>query len=388
VIEAGQDVLDLARTDRRGLIELGRLSAAISGRGLDAVVASSSPNVTYTGGSFIDFPPLISFVVTTADGRQGIVMNEADSIYFREYSWIEDIRSYRYAASLVEANLEAVGVLAELLRELGASERVGVEDTHLPALYRDALGRELAGATLVDATDAFDEVRVIKTPGEVERMGYAARASDKAIHTGFALARPGDTEQQLAAAIQGAATRLGADALDHADVHAGAHATVVHAWPMGLRLEPGQVVHVDFGAVFGGYRTDIARNAVVGEPSTEQRRIYQPLADAKQAMLEAIRPGVTAGEVYDAGQRTIEAGGLVYPWGTLGHSIGLSIHEGFEITRGSERVLEENMVLNIEPSHIEAGSARYHVEDNLVVTAGGARLLSDFSPTGRMAEIV
>ncbi len=381
------DILELARTDRRGFIDLARLRAAIEASDLSAVVASSSPNVSYSGGSYIDFPPLISFVVSTADGRQGIVMNEADSIYFREYSWIGDIRSYRYAASTVEANLEAVRLLAELLREYGVSNVVGVEETHLPALYRDALTKEMPDARLVDATDVFDDVRVIKTPAEVELMSYAALATDKAIQTGFALARPGDTEQQLAASIQGAAMRLGADALDHADVHAGPHATIVHAWPMALTLDPGQVIHVDFGAVFGGYHTDIARNATVGAPDAEQEKFYRPLSEASQAMLEAIRPGVTAGEVYDVGQRTIESGGLVYPWGTLGHSIGLSIHEGFEIVRGSERILEENMVLNIEPSHIERGSARYHVEDNVVVTTDGARLLSCFSVTGRMAEI-
>ncbi|HMJ97584.1 MAG TPA: Xaa-Pro peptidase family protein [Thermoleophilaceae bacterium] len=387
MIEATPDILELARTDRRGFIDLARLQAAIADRGLGAVVASSSANVTYTGGSYIDFPPLISFVVTTADGRQGIVMNEADSIYFREYSWIEDIRSYRYAASTVEANRDAVRLLAEMLREFGASELVGVEETHLPALYRDALADEMSNTKLVDATDVFDDVRVIKTPAEVELMSYAALATDKAIHTGFALARPADTEQQLAAAIQGAAMRLGADALDHADVHVGPHATIVHAWPMALRLDPGEVIHVDFGAVFGGYHTDIARNATVGEPSADQERFYRPLFEARDAMLEAIRPGATAGEVYDVGQRTIERGGLVYPWGTLGHSIGLSIHEGFEIVRGSDRVLEENMVLNIEPSHVERGSARYHVEDNVLVTGDGARLLSRFSATERMAEI-
>ena len=122
-------ILELARTDRRGFIDHARLQAAIEARGLDAVVASSSANVTYTGGSYIDFPPLISVVVTKADGRQGIVMNEADSIYFREYSWIDDIRSYRYAASTVEANLEAVRLLAEMLREYGVSDFVGVEET-------------------------------------------------------------------------------------------------------------------------------------------------------------------------------------------------------------------------------------------------------------------
>ena len=230
-------------------------------------------------------------------------------------------------------------------------------------------------------------VRVIKTPAEVELMSYSALATDKAIHSGLRARPAGGHGAAAGGEHPGCRDEAGADALDHADVHVGAHATVVHAWPMALALNPGEVIHVDFGAVFGGYHTDIARNATVGVPSGEQEKFYRPLSEASQAMLEAIRPGVTAGEVYNVGQRTIEAGGLVYPWGTLGHSIGLSIHEGFEIVRGSDRVLEENMVLNIEPSHIERGAARYHVEDNVLVTTDGARLLSCFSGTERMAEI-
>jgi len=376
---ADGDVLELARTDRRSLIDLPRLQETIRAAGLDAVVASSSPNVTYTGGSFIDFPPLLTFVVTTADGRQGIVINEGDAAYFREYSWVEDIRAFRYATSTVASNLEAVRMTAEVLRELGATEVVGVERSHLPALYLETLQGELPGSGLLDAGDVFESVRVIKTQGEIDLLAYAARATDKAISTGFALARPGDTEQQLAALIQGAVVRLGADGLDHADVHAGAHATVVHAWPMGIDLLAGDVIHVDFGAVFGGYRTDIARNATVHAPTSKQLEFYKPLWVARERMLETIKPGLTAGELFSIGQTAIESEGLEYPWGTLGHSIGLSIHEGFEIVRGSERVLEENMVLNIEPSHIEPDHARYHLEDALRVTADGARLLSDFS---------
>lgn len=381
------DILELARTDRRSLIDFPRLQAGVQAGGFDAVVASSSPNVTYTGGSFIDFPPLITFVVTTAGGRQGLVINEGDAAYFREYSWIEDIRSFRYRTSTVESNLEAVRMVADLLRELGATAVLGIEGAHLPTLYLDALQRELPTATFSDAGDAFEAVRVIKTKAEIDLLSYAARATDKAIHTGFALVRPGDTEQQLAAIIQGAAVRLGADGLDHADVHAGAHATVVHAWPMGIALGVGDVIHVDFGAVFGGYRTDIARNATVHAATSRQRDFYRPLWVARQRMLEEMKPGATAGEVFQIGQTAIESEGLEYPWGTLGHSIGLSIHEGFEIVRGSERVLEENMVLNIEPSHIEPGHGRYHLEDAVCITNNGARLLSDYSPTEEPAVI-
>ena len=381
------DIVELARVDRRRLIDLPRLQRAIQAAGLDAVVASSSPNVTYTGGSFIDFPPLVTFVVTTADGRQGIVINEGDAAYFREYSWIEDIRAFRYATVTVASNLEAVRMVAELLRELGAVETIGFERAHLAALYVEALQSELPAATLSDAGDLFEDVRVIKTEAEIELLTYAARATDKAIQTGFALARPGDTEQQLAATIQSAAVRLGADGLDHADVHAGAHATVVHAWPMAIPLVEGDVIHVDFGAIFGGYRTDIARNATVHAATPKHREFYRPLWVARERMLEAIKPGLTAGELFSIGQAAIEDEGLEYPWGTLGHSIGLSIHEGFEIVRGSERVLEAKMILNIEPSHIEPGHGRYHLEDALCVTEKGARLLSDFTRGDELAVI-
>jgi Xaa-Pro aminopeptidase len=278
-------------------------------------------------------------------------------------------------------------MVADLLREFGTTESVGVERAHLPALYVEALKKQVPSASLSDAGEVFESVRVIKTKGELELIAYAARATDKAIQTGFALARPGDTEQHLAATIQGAAVRLGADGLDHADVHAGAHATVVHAWPMALELTSGDVIHVDFGAVFGGYRTDIARNATVHSATPKQLEFYRPLWVARERMLEAITPGITAGELFSTGQSAIESEGLKYPWGTLGHSIGLAIHEGFEIVRESDRVLEEDMVLNIEPSHIEPGHARYHLEDAVCVTASGARLLSDFSRGDELAVI-
>ena len=115
--DRNEDILELARTDRRSFIDFARLQAAIQAGGFDAVVASSSANVTYTGGSFIDFPPLITFAVTTADGRQGLVINEGDAAYFQEYSWIDDIRSFRYATSMVESNLEAARMVSDLLRD-------------------------------------------------------------------------------------------------------------------------------------------------------------------------------------------------------------------------------------------------------------------------------
>lgn len=386
-MRADTDVLELARTDRRSLIDLERLTGAIVEADLDAVLASSSANVSYTGGSFIDYPPLLTLAVTTADGEQALIINEADAIYFREYSWVRDIRSYPYMASIVDANREAIRLTAELLREVAKGPRLGIEETHLPILYQRLLAEELPDCEMLDASSTLERVRVVKTPAEIELLRYAAQATEKAVATGFALARPGDTEQQLAATIQSAAVKLGADGLDHADCHAGAHAAIVHAWPMAKQLEPDEVIHVDFGAIFGGYRTDHARNAVVGASEEAQDRFYSPLFEAQQRVIEAMRPGVAAGELHSIGMRAIEDAGLTYPWGTLGHSIGLSIHEGFEIVAGSEVPLQENMVVNVEPSHIEAADARYHIEDTVRITATGAERLCGVEAGGRLTSI-
>jgi Xaa-Pro dipeptidase len=90
-----------------------------------------------------------------------------------------------------------------------------------------------------------------------------------------------------------------------------------------------------------------------------------------------VKPGVTACELWDASQREIQGVGLVHPWGTMGHGTGLSVHEGFEISKGAKFVLEPGILMNIEPSHIEQGDARYHIEDTVLVTDTGCELLSD-----------
>ena len=96
---------------------------------------------------------------------------------------------------------------------------------------------------------------------------------------------------------------------------------------------------------------------------------------------------MVAKELFAFADKEFEKVGLVYPWGTLGHSTGLQVHEGFEITRGQTRVFEPRMLFNIEPTHIEAGDARYHIEDTILITETGNELLSSFANTEEMFVI-
>ena len=139
---SAKDVFELARTDRRNLCDLPRLRASIAAGGFDAVVAVWPVNVTYSGGAYISFADLLSFAVTTTDGVQGVVINEADAYYFREYSWVKDVRSYRFTSTIFEINDSAVDVLASMLADLDlASSRVGIELGYLPQRYFGASGR-------------------------------------------------------------------------------------------------------------------------------------------------------------------------------------------------------------------------------------------------------
>jgi len=333
-------------------------------------------------------PILLTFVVTCADGRQGVVVNEADAFCFREYSWIGDVRSFRYPASIVEGNHVAVDLLVELLMDLDLERcAIGIEKTYLPAEYFHRLQAKLASARLIECTDIFEATRLIKTEGEIEIMRHACRYADESIYAAFSTAEPFTSEKTVATQMQSAVLRFGADGLAQADVHSGVHSTVVHALASNKSLEPGEVVHVDFGAIFGGYRTDLARNAIVGKATARQAEIYGGLCEIQREILKLLVPGAAAADVFAAGMRAFDERGLVHPWGTLGHSIGLSIHEGFELSRNSERSLASGMIVNIEPSHIEPDDARYHIEDSVLITSWGPEVLSNCIDTGEMFAI-
>ncbi len=382
---ADANVLDLARRDRAALFNEPRLHEAMATRGLDAVIASSPANVTYVSGAWIPLPILDTFALTTASGAQAIVVNEADAFHLGAYGSIADLRAFRFGPDSERA---AFDLLRDVLTEHGLrNASVGIELGFLPLRVHQALTREFPEVDWLDAGPVFEHARVVKTPAEIEILRRACYLTEKAIQTGFALVAPGDTEKTLAARMQSCVLGFGADALLHAHVHAGEHSLVVHTLALEEAIRSGEVIHVDFGAVFAGYATDLSRNAVVGEPSAAQRDIYAKLYEIHLILGDLLRPGAPVDEIFRRVEPEFSVRGLSHPWGTIGHSSGLTIHEGFEIAKGSDAILEPGMVINFEPSHIEPGDARYHIEDTMVITEDGNELLSDFRPADSMFVI-
>ncbi|HEY4199115.1 MAG TPA: Xaa-Pro peptidase family protein [Devosiaceae bacterium] len=364
-----------------------RLFDAMGAAGIDAVVASSPWNITYTGGAYLEIPQ-VTYLVTTSDGRQALVINEADAYYMRGSSSAKDLRIYRFGPTAAAEAENAVRLLTEVLTEFGlAKGKIGIEDDFLPASQQRRAEEMLPGASFVSGSDVFDEARLIKLPWEVELFRNAAFQTEKAIMTAFAMARVGDTEQALAASMQALVLRAGAQTLTHTVCSSGLQGTVVHAMPLPNPINPGEAVHVDFGARFDGYSTDLSRTAIVGKPTERQRFIHQALWDARAAILDKVRPGTPVKDLYDTNTAALAKVGLSNPWSTVGHSTGLREHEGFDITTSTTRVLEPGMIINIEPTHIEVGEGRYHIEDSIHITETGYEVLSDFYNSNEMFVI-
>jgi Xaa-Pro aminopeptidase len=378
-------VFDLARRTREGLCNEHRLLEGIEAAGFDAVVASSQANVIYTSGAYLAGDLVPTFIVTTGSGERSAVVNEADADFLAAYSTLTNTRSYRFSA---DSEADAIDLLGELIDELGlGGGRLGVEFGALSTKRFQRLSQRCPQVRWDDAEPVFRAARLVKTPEELKVLRAAAVATATAIDAAFAAANATTTEKDLAAQIQANALLAGADELSHANVNAGAHSTLGHSVSLEKVIAPQEVVHVDFGAKWAGYTSDVSRNAVMAEPTSKQRDIYDRLFAIHRNLLDWVGPGVTAGEVFDRGQEEFAQAGLTYPWGTLGHSIGLAMHEGFELAAGSDVVLEPGMVVCIEPSHIEPGDARYDVEDMVAIREDGIEILSRGSDVSALPEI-
>ena len=182
--------------------------------------------------------------------------------------------------------------------------------------------------------------------------------------------------------------RLGADIVAF-NIHAsGARSMKGHFLGADIPLEKGTIMRCDFGALFDGYFTDLARMAVVGKPSQRQKDTYAKVFEIQQRSLSAVRPGITGQDLYQSSLKAYSD----LKFGSrpmVGHSIGLSIHERPILAPSEDWEIQEGMVLCIENGSmgIKEYGERYHIEDTVVVTTNGYDMLSDYSDTRDMTVI-
>jgi Xaa-Pro aminopeptidase len=362
------------------LINLARLEQKLDDAGLDAVVARTGINFTYLAGfaypgtlarhlDLADSPRGV-FVIWPRHGEPVIVTNAIAQGLAQRDSWIERIEVY---AGYSEPPVER---LAKVLAGMGlADATVGFEQNFISAADWQSLATTLPRMRMRDSTAVMDDVRAVKTPGEIALFRRGADLLDKAYLKHFPTVRPGMMERELHAALVAECLANGCHFV-HGILNSSRN-TIPYAGESDFRFAAGDAIRTDYVAYIGGYPGHQSRCAVVGKPSDEQQREYRVIRDIYRASLEECRPGRTAGEVYEAVVAHFAAAGLHYHSMLAGHSVGCWWHQQEPvIARGNPRRLEAGMVIAMEP-HVD----HWHIQDMILLRPEGPELLSTLFPT-------
>jgi Xaa-Pro aminopeptidase len=255
--------------------------------------------------------------------------------------------------------------------------RIGFEAEFLPYAQVERLRERLSPAALVPLADV-DRLRWIKDAAEIAAVARAAEIADEAFTRVLDMLRPGVSERDAALELEITIRRGGGERLAFETVLAsGPRGALPHGRATDRMMQCGDFVTVDFGAVYDGYVSDCTRTVALGAADVRQREVYAAVLAAQARALEAVRAGTACRDVDAAGRAVLAAAGFGEAFGhAMGHGIGLDVHEGPPVSPRSEAVLEPGMIVTIEPGVYVPGWGGVRIEDAVVVTEDGARVLS------------
>jgi Xaa-Pro aminopeptidase len=348
----------MSLTQKVGRVE--RLEPLLPKAEIDALLVTGLVNVRYLTGY-------------TGDNGLAIVAPETRA-------FITDFRYVEQAADEVDpsferrqAQLELVDAIEEVLPD--GPIRLGFEADHISVRDHGRLREELPERVeLIPVDGLVEQLRAVKEADEVARIREAARLADAAFNDLLASGLTGRSERELAFELAVNMRRQGADEPSFDIIVAsGPHGALPHGMPRDVEVAPDQLVVIDWGARLEGYCSDCTRTVYVGtDPGSEEREVYDLVLRAQMAGLEALRAGASAREV-DGAARSLIGEHFGH---SLGHGVGLDIHEAPRISQRSDARLQAGNVVTDEPGIYLPGRFGVRIEDLVVVTDDGHEVLT------------
>jgi Xaa-Pro dipeptidase len=268
-------------------------------------------------------------------------------------------------------------IIKGILKDLGLATGKLATAPDLRAFEVHGLRRTLGAVEIVDGAPVTEGCRAMKSEKEIAFMEVANRLTKMAYREAFKAVREGISQSELAAEFRAAHQKLGVTGSGGPQF--GPNSAFPHGSIVPRTLKAGDIILVDGGCSVQGYRSDVTRTIVFGKPTDKQRRIWDIVKKAQRAALQAARPGVTCEEVDAAARKVIEDAGFGpgYKYFThrLGHGIGLDGHEYPYLVKGNKLKLAPGMTFSNEPGIYIYGEFGVRIEDCMVITETGARIL-------------
>jgi Xaa-Pro aminopeptidase len=345
-----------------------RLRLSFSSLRADAFLVTHLPNIRYLCGF---------------SGSAGVLLVEASrSTFITDSRYVFQAQEEVFGAKV---HIAKHGLLRAALDPLGRRRgrfRVAYSPNHVTVAQKSVL-QALGGTQVrwVSGGDIIERLRAVKDPSELALMREAATLISEVYKAVLPEIKPGVTEITLAAEIEYAIkTKGGSGPSFDTIVASGTRSAWAHARPTSKRLGKNELVVLDHGAILRGYCSDLTRTVFLGRAPANVRRLYQAVLEAQEAARRAILSGVKAGEVDAAARGALKRHRLdQYFTHSTGHGLGIEVHEMPRLGRGEETVLEEGMVVTIEPGVYIEGLGGVRIEDDVIVTSKGAEDLTSAS---------
>ena len=348
--------------DNEFLARIERLQAAMAAKGIDAAFLYTPVNRLYFTG------------LPTSNGLL-LVERQGSPIFYTDFRYLEaahrtlkgmDIRKFKPAKEQL-ADYAAMGK---------AWKTVGYEGTLTVAQFLP-LQETLSGAKMVSVSALVSEIRGVKSPAEINAIRRSAAANDALLAELMETFRPGMSELEMLRHFRMAEAARGLTESFDPILCAGVNAVECHHRPDATVLQPNSELLIDMGVVVDGYCSDMTRTLFYGTPTDRFKEIFAIVLDANRAVREAIKPGLRCCDMDKIARDIIEKAGYGdYFDHSLGHSVGLEIHEAPNLSKTCETILRPGMVVTDEPGIYIPGQVGVRIEDLLVVTETGCEVLS------------
>lgn len=346
------------------------LRSSLSEKKLDAFVTSHSASLRYLCGY---------------TGSNGALIVTAQAATF-----LTDFRYKEMMQTAVTADKKMIGK-GSLLQHaadrnvFSGLRRIAVEKEHLSVAAFDIVRNCLGDKRLVASSGIVESLRAVKDPAELQLLKQAFAISDTVFRTILGSIAPGMTELELSAEISYLHKMLGAenDSFD-VIVASGERGSLPHGTATDRPFRKGEFITLDFGCLYQGYHSDMTRTVCLGTPTQEMRKVYAVVLDAQQRGCDAVKAGVPAQRIDGIARRSIAAKGYGRYFGhSLGHGVGLDIHELPRVAPKSRDMLVNGNVITIEPGIYLPGRFGIRIEDTVIVRDNGCEVL-----TGSPKELI
>ncbi|RIN96029.1 M24 family metallopeptidase [Mammaliicoccus sciuri] len=337
-------------------MKINKLREVMNEKGLEAVVILSPYNRRYLSG----------FTGTSGS----LLITQDKSLLITDFRYIQQANDQAQDFEVINQEGPMLSKINDLIKE-GQYKNVGVE-SHL-ITYNEYQALNTDAVELSSIESVIETIRMVKDEFEIKLIQKAADIVDETYEHILKWVKPGMTENEVNNEMEMFMRSKGATCSSFDTIVASGHrGALPHGVASNKVIEEGDMITLDFGALYEGDVSDVTRTFAIGQPKEEMKKIYNIVLEAQLTALEQIKPGMTGKEADTIARDIIKSYGYGEQFGhSLGHGIGLEVHEGPALSQKSDIVLEENMCITLEPGIYVDGLGGVRIEDDVLVTKNG-----------------